>query len=305
MYTSAAARALRDPQEFGADTVVSVKHLTASGWTASGIRAQVRAHRWQRIGTAVIRHNGDPTPSELWSAALVVQGPRAMLTAFTGLAAQGLTGWERSEIHLLVPRGARVRRPEGLRLRVHYTDNWAAVNWPSPRRLHSVAAASVLAASELPVARHGCGLLAAVVQQRLTSGPALVSAIGAATRTRHRALLLSAAQDIAGGAEALSEIDFARLCRRAGLPEPVRQGVRRDRYGRRRYVDAEWLLPGGRRVVVEVDGAVHLNWQVLAGDQLRQNEIVLTGDVVLRYPSVIVRCEPALVINQLRRALGL
>ena len=38
-------------------------------------------------------------------------------------------------------------------------------------------------------------------------------------------------------------------------------------------------------------------------DQLRQNEIVISGTVVLRYPSVVVRDEPLLVITQLRRVL--
>ena len=60
------------------------------------------------------------------------------------------------------------------------------------------------------------------------------------------------------GSEALSEIDFARLCRRHCLPAPTRQAIRIEPSGRRRYLDAEWRLRDGRRVAVEVDGAVHL-----------------------------------------------
>lgn len=303
MLTAAASASLRDPAEYGADTVVRVRTLLASGWTASRIRAQLNANRWQRVGTAIIRHNGDPSTTELRQVALAVQGPRALLTAFTGLHEGGLTGWDRSEIHLLVPRGARVVRPAELLLRIHYTGRWDLVEQAHARRLHAAAPAAVLAAAECDNPRHGCGLLAAVVQQRLTSAGAVIRAVEAAPRIRHRALFLAAARDIAGGAEALSEIDFARLCRRAGLPSPNRQRVRRDRYGRRRYLDAEWELRNGRRVVVEVDGAVHLNWRIRAADELRQNELVLTGDLVLRFPSVTVRCEPALVIDQLTRAL--
>jgi very-short-patch-repair endonuclease len=62
-------------------------------------------------------------------------------------------------------------------------------------------------------------------------------------------------------------------------------------------------FPDGRRVVVEVDGALHLVPRRWWADQLRQNELVLHGDLVLRYPSAVVRCEPALVVDQLRRAL--
>jgi very-short-patch-repair endonuclease len=107
------------------------------------------------------------------------------------------------------------------------------------------------------------------------------------------------------GADALSEIDFVRLCRRHGLPAPTQQAVRRQAGGRRRYLDAEWRLADGRRVCAEVDGAVHLVARRWFEDQLRQNEIALTGTTVLRFPSAVVRAEPELVARQLRRALGL
>jgi hypothetical protein len=102
---------------------------------------------------------------------------------------------------------------------------------------------------------------------------------------------------------ALSEIDFGRLCARFGLPAPTRQAVRRSADGRRRYLDAEWRLPDGRVVVVEVDGAHHMSAAQWCADQLRQNDIVIAGAVVLRFPSVVVRDEPALVAAQLRLAL--
>lgn len=105
------------------------------------------------------------------------------------------------------------------------------------------------------------------------------------------------------GAQALSEIDFVRLCRRNGLPPPRQQAVRVERNGRRRYLDAEWLRFDGRRLVCEIDGALHLTPRRWFDDQLRQNEIVLSGSLVLRYPSVVVRTEEKLVADQLRRAL--
>lgn len=109
--------------------------------------------------------------------------------------------------------------------------------------------------------------------------------------------------DIAQGAQALSEIDLVRLCRRNGLPQPRHQGVRVDRGGRRRYVDAEWISSSGRRVVAEVDGALHLAPRRWWDDQLRQNEFVITGDLVLRFPTVVLRHEELIVVDQLRRVL--
>jgi len=101
----------------------------------------------------------------------------------------------------------------------------------------------------------------------------------------------------------MNEIDFGRLCRRVGLPEPVRQAVRVEPSGRRRYLDAEWIRGDGRRVVAEVDGALHLSPRRCWDDQLRQNELVIADDIVLRFPSVVLRTAPDEVVRQLRRVL--
>jgi hypothetical protein len=300
MFTDAAARSLAERNAFEI-RVMSVAALISTGWTAAAIRAQVRAGRWQRIGRAIILHNTDPTRDELVRAAVIVLGPRAVETAFTALESWGLQGWQRDEIHILVPRGARVTRPKGLSLRIHYTDRWDARAMNLQRSLHRPATAAVRAAGSFAQARPACGVLAATVQQRLVRPSEVVRAVADASRTRHRATLLAAAHDIAGGAHALSEIDFARLCRAAGLAEPARQAIRLDRFGRRRYLDVEWRLRDGRRVVAEIDGALHLAAQHWWADQLRQNEFTIAGDLVLRFPSAVVRCEKALVVGQLRR----
>jgi hypothetical protein len=284
-------------------TVRAVAELIRDGWTSDAIRAQIRARRWQRIGRAVVMHNGPPTRGELRAAALINLGPRAALTSFTALEDWGLDDWERDPIHVLVPRGARVRRPAGLHLRVHYTDRWSPDTMHAARRLHRPAHAAVLAAASFERPRPACGVLAAVVQQRLVRPGDLIAAVQDQPRVRHRGAQLAAAYDIEQGAHALSEIDLGRLCRSAGLPMPTRQAVRVTADGLRRYVDGQWTRPDGRRVVVEVDGALHLIAKRWWDDQLRQNEFVLQDDLVLRYPSVVLRCERPIVVSQLRRAL--
>ena len=303
MFTAAATRSLWWPPWSDLPRVGSVAELLAQGWTKSQISANLRARRWQRIGRAVVLHNGEPSVEELRRAALINAGPRSVLTSFTGLADWGLNGWERDPIHVLVPRGARVRRPNGLRMRVHYTDRWRPETMHAARRLHRPAHSAVLAAASFERPRPACGVLAAVVQQRLARPADLIGALLDAPRVRHRAAQLAAAHDIEQGAHALSEIDLSKLCRSAGLPMPVRQAVRASGDGRRRYVDAEWTRSDGRKVVVEVDGALHLVATRWWEDQLRQNEFVLQDDLVLRYPTVVLRCEKAIVVSQLRRAL--
>ena len=247
-------------------------------------------------------HNGRLTRHQMWRVALINCGPRAVLTSFTAAEAWGLRGWTRDEIHVLAPAGTTRPRLRGLRL--HRTTNWVRVDLAQTQLLHALAPALVLAASGFSSSRPGWGVLAASVQQRLTTAAALRQALVAAPRTRHRAALLLAVGDIEQGAEAMSEIDLGRLCRQYGLPPPNRQAVRVEPTGRRRYLDADWTLPDGRIVAVEVDGAHHLSTTQWREDQLRQNEVVIGGTLVLRYPSVVVRDDPALVARQLRRALA-
>jgi hypothetical protein len=303
MLTAPAARSLPDDLDNAYDTVTETAALRRAGWSTGAIRAQIDARRWQRFGRAIVLHNGAPERAELWQIALHNCGQQAVLTAFTAAEALGLTGWERDAVHVLVPGGTRVRRVPGVPVRVHYARAWAAVVSLPVRRAHRIAPAVVLAAGTFRSVRPAAGILAAAVQQRLASATDVETAVLDAPRVRHHAVLLAATRDIAQGADALSEIDFVRLCRRFGIPAPQQQTVRADRSGRRRYLDATWRRRDGRLVAVEVDGALHLTPTRWWDDQYRQNELVLAGTIVLRFPSVVVRTEPELVAAQLRRLL--
>lgn len=297
MLTIAAARAFSDLLPI----VTTMAGLRAAGHTESEVRSHIHAGRWQRHGRAIVRHNAQPTRREIQQIALANCGARAVLTAFTALEELGLEGWDREEPHLLVPGGTHVRRVPGVSMRVHYTASWDEQQHIAVRRLHRAAPALCLAAATFRRPRPACGILAAGVQQRLTTPQQLAAAIETQPRLRHHRVLALAIEDIAQGAQALSEIDLGRLCRRFGLPAPTRQVVRVEPNGRRRFLDAEWIRRDGRRVVAEIDGALHLAPRRWWDDQLKQNELVISGNLVLRFPSVIVRVEQALVADQLRR----
>lgn len=273
------------------------------GWTSRAIQAQIDAMRWRRFGRAILLHNGAPTEEERHRIVLLNCGPRSVWTAFTALQFAGLTGWERETTHVLVPCGSRPVRLPGMPMRVHFTGAWDPAEHLAVRRLHRPADALLVAAATFHTARPACGIVCAGVQQRLVTAAMLRAAFERRPRMRHHAVLRYAIDDIEQGAQALSEIDFATLCRRHGLPTPVRQAIRTDGRGRRRYLDSEWVRRDGRRVVAEVDGALHLVPARWWDDQLRQNELVVAGSLVLRFPSVIVRTEPELVAAQLGAAL--
>jgi hypothetical protein len=146
--------------------------------------------------------------------------------------------------------------------------------------------------------------LAAGVQQRLTTAQRLLTELESAGAIRYRRLLKRALIDIAGGAQAVSEIDFLRFCRRHGLPRPTLQVVRHDASGRRRYLDATLVGPTGKVVRVEIDGSLHLLVRRYWDDMARGNELVIGGETTLRFASVAIYGDDPLVLDQLRRALG-
>ncbi|HEX3712162.1 MAG TPA: hypothetical protein VHV09_05175 [Trebonia sp.] len=93
----------------------------------------------------------------------------------------------------------------------------------------------------MPTDRGAMAVLAAGVQQRLVRADDLQQVVDGTGTLHRRQLILATLRDVAGGAQALSELDFTRQVVRAfGLPEPTRQTARRDARGRRRWIDVLW-----------------------------------------------------------------
>lgn len=275
----------------GADraTVCALDGLARAGPSRSAIRAHIDAARWQRVGRAVVLHTGPLSRREWMAVALINAGPGALLTAFTALEVLGLTGWARPEFHVLIPRRGAGAPIAGMTVRRHYAATWPAPREPTVSGVHRRGEAVLRAVADLVTVRAAMGLLAAVVTQRIVTVQQLRPALTANTRQRHRAALLAALDDIDQGSQALSEIDFVRLCRRYRLPTPAQQAVRLDAQGRRRYLDASWTRADGSVLAVEVDGAHHLTSDQRAADVARQNDLVVRGVRVLRFYAWQVR----------------
>ncbi len=293
--------------------IVRRDQLAALGVDATQVALHVRAHRWRTWGPVVVlMDNGDLDVEQLRWAAVLSCGPRGALAAWTALQAHGLVGFEREELHVVVPRGDKClapRRGGGARLVVHESrrhvpDDVVVRRGRVPT--HGAARAAVDAGAWATTDRAAAGVVIATVQQRLATPAQILDELDRAGRVRRARLLRAVLDDVVGGVRALSELDFARLCRDAGLPEPKRQRTRRDPQGRLRYLDVEWVRRRDRRkVVVEVDGRGHMRQSTWEDDSLRQNDVTIDDRaLVLRVPSSIVRTQPELVVAQLRRALA-
>jgi hypothetical protein len=265
------------------------------------VRSQVRAERWQEVSAVVIATTtGTLTHEQTLWAGVLHGGHSATVGGLSALAHHGLTNWRRDDVTVLIPKSRGIEPLAGVdfvecrRELVGWRARGALPVWKAePAALH-------FAAYE-PVTRTSYGLLAAVVQQGLSEPDALARWIGRMRPLRRAKPMRRVLADIAGGAQSLAELDVGRMCRRFGIRPPDRQTRRRDSSGRSRYTDAEWRLPDGRVVVLEVDGSFHMEVEHWGDDIERERGLVASGVVVIRCTALEVRDAPERVVRDLRR----
>jgi hypothetical protein len=280
------------------DSVTTRRQLRDLGYDDDAIRAHVAAKRWQCHGrSVVVLHNGPVSENQRRWIAVLAQHQGA-LAGITGAHEHGLTGFEEDTVHVLIAHGARPKPMPGVRL--HIARGFNAADLHPGRSLPTVRVERALvdAASWTVPPRRACAILAAGVQQRLTTAERLQAELARRMGGRHHQLLGLVVGDIAGGADSFAEIDFGSLTRRAGLATPLRQAFRLDSAGKRRFLDADL---GG--FFVEIDGAVHLRPLRYWDDMERQNDLlIVTGKPILRFASVAIRIAPNAIVAQLRSA---
>ncbi len=245
-----------------------------------------------------------------WWNALLQCSPRAVaagcctaaIGGLTSLLAAGMSGLSGDGlVHVAAPKSSRPL-PALPGVRVHETRRWRdedIVSDPIPRVRTPMAA--VQAALWARTDREAALLLIAPVQQRLTTAPEIGEALEVVRRDRRRSLMRAVVGELVDGVHSLNELDFARLCRARGLPEPSRQAVVRTTSGRA-YLDVRWSR---WRVSVEIDGVGHLQVGQWLDDDARHNEIALTGDLLLHIPSLGLRLDPDRWLDLVERALRL
>ena len=267
----------------------------------SAVRWRLASGRWRLVGTRVLVMQSGPLTEKqrLWASVLAA-GEGAVLAGLTAARLDGLAGFEDRRTHLLIPSSRHLRRPlPGAvvhRSRLLGTADVHPTRLPPRTRLgRSLVDAAAWAATD----RGARAILAAGVQQRLIRASDLIRVVEDYPCVRRRALMRATLVDVAGGAEALSELDFCDLVRRFGLPEPDRQFERLDDQGRR-WLDAVWEWA---RLVVEIDGRWHMDVRAWWADMQRDNELIVDGYRVLRFPAFVVRDNPEVVAAQIAQAL--
>jgi len=148
-------------------------------------------------------------------------------------------------------------------------------------------------------------ILTSAVQQRITSLPALRRELAGRSRVGNAGAIREALDEIRGGATSTNEADFLRECRRRGLPVPDMQVRRVDAYSQRRRTDAEFRLPDGRLLIVEIDGVGHFELGQWQADLTRSNGLVAsTGALMMHVTGWEVRHDPDPFFRLLDATLG-
>lgn len=274
--------------------IVARRQLTAHGVDWDHCRSQVEARRWVvRTPRVLSTFTGVPTLEQRRWIAVLHAGPRSMLGGLTAAAVEGLAGWEREEITVLVDDELAFEPVEGVRF-FRSRRPFHLLRSPRPGLPRCrIEPAVLLWAGYDAAPRPAHGVLAAAVQQRLTTAERLVEWVDTLRPLRRAKPFKRTLSDIAGGAHSGAELDVRAMCRRFAMPLPRSQQVRTDRAGHRRWTDCEWQLPDGRTLVLEVDGSHHVDPSQWDADLRRTRRLTTPSRTVVRCTAYEVRHEPA------------
>jgi uncharacterized protein YqgV (UPF0045/DUF77 family) len=138
------------------------------------------------------------------------------------------------------------------------------------------------------------------VQRRLTTATRVRIALEHRSRHPHRLLIAEVLTDVEQGAQSPLERRYLRDVERAhGLPRGIRNAAESSA-SRTRYRDVRYLRWS---TVVELDGRVAHPDEAAFRDLRRDNDVVATGDAVLRYGWRDVAGRPCLVASQIGAVL--
>jgi hypothetical protein len=281
--------------------LVARRQLTRLGLEWERVRNQVAARRWVALTPRVIgTTTGELTWEQRCWLGVLHAGPRSMLGGLTAASAHGLQGWNRPVVTVLVDDELAFDPVEGVRFfRSRRPFELLRSQRLGIARARLDPAILLWAAYDAPV-RAAHGVLAATVQQRLTTPERLLEWVELLQPLRRARAFKRTLVDVAGGAaQSGAELDVRRMCRRHGLLPPRRQRSRVDRSGRRRWTDCEWDLPGGRVLVLEVDGSFHLEVLQWGADLKRARSITTRTRMVVRCSAYELRHEAADVARDL------
>jgi very-short-patch-repair endonuclease len=268
--------------------------------TESQRRANVKAGRWLSVphrGVVVLTMARPELHGSLLALAQV--GPTARLGGVSALMVDGLSGYLEPVAHVWVPKSQQKGAATGVQL--HETRRWTASDCTAtgiPRSAPAVAA--VQGALWARSFRQATLVLTMSIQQGVVTVADVQAQMDRVRRHVWRRALMGILRDVADGSESVNELDFIRMCRERGIPEPNRQVRRRGPSGR--YVLDAYF--DSYRLVVEIQGAGHLVLDRVITDEVRLLNLASDGDTMVPVSSLTLRTHPEPFFEALARLLA-
>lgn len=275
--------------------------MRAAGLSYLDVRSEVDAGRWRLHGVQTVAlHSGNLTPEEhRWRVLWEIGEAVAAIDGVTALQAAGLKNYTDTQVHVSVVHRHSVKKPEGARVHKvirRLPDELVGAGLPRTKPAVAALRAAFWAVSD----RQAALILLMTVQQRLATPEQLLACSKQLRGRKRRKFIKDVVGFIHDGVHSLGELDFAKLCRARGLPEPARQVVVEGDRGRM-YLDVRW---DGYSLVVEIDGVQHREGLQVSADNLARNEVALREERVLRVDLIGMRLEQDAFMDQVARGLG-
>ena len=283
--------------------LTSAADVVAAGGNAAAIDYRLRTGRWEVADQGVYRLVGPPPT---WRTSLLAPilsaGPGARASHYAAAALHGLPGFPETVPELTIPRGRGRRRPH---LRVHTSTDLDR----STLVVVDAIPVTDVARTMLDLARTlSDRRLARAIENarrtKLTNWEQLIGTLARHAR-RGRPGVRRLRRVIAANAhrEEITDSDFEllvlALLLEAGLPEPELHHRVMD--GERFVAEVDLAYPA-LRIAIELDGRVHLDEEVRELDLPRQNDLLLSGWIVLRFTWRRFQQRPDSIVAEVRDA---
>ncbi|MFL6205423.1 MAG: endonuclease domain-containing protein [Acidimicrobiales bacterium] len=284
--------------------LVTDNDIRAAGGSRGMISRRLTSGRWELADQRVYHLKGAPfTWRSSLLAPILSAGPGAVASHFAAAALHGIPGYGEGTPELTIPRGRERRRPQ---LLVHTSTD---LDRCGTRHIDSIPVTDV-ERTLLDIGRRISDKrlshsIEAARRAGLTGWDELITTLVAHAR-RGRPGIARLRRVIAQHAHRAEvtdsnlELMIIALLLEHGLPEPV---LHHRVYDADRFVAEVDLAYPIHRIAIEVDGRVHLDDAVRERDLPRQNDLILSGWIVLRFTWARLRDRPESIVAEVRAAI--
>jgi hypothetical protein len=284
--------------------LVSDADVRSIGGSASAIARRLGSGRWDLADQRVYRLVG-PIPT--WRTSLLAPilsgGPGAVASHFAAAVLHGLPGYREGTPELTIPRGRERRRPHLLvhtstdldRCRIVPIDGIPVTDVERTlldigRRVGDERLTRSIEAARRAGQTTWADLISTLVAHARRGRPGIARLRRVIAKNAHRDEITDS--DL--------ELMVLALLVEHGLPQPVLHHRVLD--GDRFVAEVDLAYPAAR-IAIEVDGRVHLESDVRERDLPRQNDLVLSGWIVLRFTWARLRDRPESIVAEVNAAL--